>query len=307
MTAYIAPDVGEVSHQTDLTYNDAQELLRVDRPDGKFIEYGYDYAGRLGSITTTQGVYLYDYDVSTGNLNSMTTPGGGQVRYDYNNYLINKTTWTGMVAGTVERTYDANGRVDSLGVNGSDVVSFQFNEDGQLTQAGVLNISYDTQTGLLTGTDAGMASDALGYNSFGEALNYTMQYNGGDVYAEVYSYDDLGRISTKTETINRVATTYGYTYDLAGRLSQVRQNGALIADYSYDVNGNRLAETIAGLNGTYDDQDRLLTYGPNTYNYTANGELTRKVNGGQTTAYQYDEFSNLISVTLPDTTPMSLS
>ena len=54
------------------------------------------------------------------------------------------------------------------------------------------------------------------------------------------------------------------------------------------------------VNGTYDDQDRLLSYGNATYIYTANGELKTKKVGTQITTYDYDELGNLIGVALPD-------
>jgi YD repeat-containing protein len=49
----------------------------------------------------------------------------------------------------------------------------------------------------------------------------------------------------------------------------------------------------------YDDQDRLLQYGPNSYAYTANGELATKTVGTTTTTYTYDELGNLTRVVLP--------
>jgi RHS repeat-associated protein len=53
---------------------------------------------------------------------------------------------------------------------------------------------------------------------------------------------------------------------------------------------------------TYDDQDRLLTYGPFTFTYTANGDLESKTNGKTTgvTNFEYDVFGNLVTVGLPD-------
>ena len=47
-----------------------------------------------------------------------------------------------------------------------------------------------------------------------------------------------------------------------------------MSDYSYDSNGNRLSVARPGgtETGTYDDQDRLTTYGTLTYAYTSNGE-----------------------------------
>jgi RHS repeat-associated protein len=69
---------------------------------------------------------------------------------------------------------------------------------------------------------------------------------------------------------------------------------------------NRLSATTPSgtVTATYDDQDRLQTYGDFSFVYTANGELQSKTNGvtAQTTLYQYDVLGNLLSVTLPSGT-----
>jgi RHS repeat-associated protein len=98
-----------------------------------------------------------------------------------------------------------------------------------------------------------------------------------------------------------MTTIYGYTYDTAGRLTEVTHNGNTIATYVYDTNGNRVSKTAPGgtVTGSYDDQDRLLTYNGNTYTYSANGELQSKTVGAQTTSYGYDVLGNLRTATLP--------
>ena len=55
---------------------------------------------------------------------------------------------------------------------------------------------------------------------------------------------------------------------------------------------------------TYDEQDRLLSFGHQSagytrYTYTAAGELLSKATGPDTTRYLYDPLGNLVSVTLP--------
>src|SRR5262249_47804434 len=92
--------------------------------------------------------------------------------------------------------------------------------------------------------------------------------------------------------------------DLAGRLADVKKDGVLVAQYAYDANGNRLSFTgsSGAVTGTYDTQDRLLTYGTNVYTYTANGELQSKTDTAtrQTITYTYDALGNLTAVKLPD-------
>ena len=101
-----------------------------------------------------------------------------------------------------------------------------------------------------------------------------------------------------------------YEYDIAGRLWQVWRNSAeggsasggdtLISQYSYDANGNRVSRSFASRtdSGSYDAQDRMLTYGNASYVYTRNGELKGKIEGSDTTHYTYDYFGNLISVSM---------
>jgi RHS repeat-associated protein len=183
-------------------------------------------------------------------------------------------------------------------------VNFQYDLDGLLTQAGLLNLSRDSQNGLLTGMALGNITDALGYNGFGEVAVYQAAYSGAGIFSDNYTRDDLGRIIQKNETIDGATHTYAYMYDQAGRLTNVSEDGVMVSQYIYDANGNRLSYTsLSGtISGSYDNQDRLLQYGTTTYNYTANGELLNKTNGSQTTTYQYDVLGNLRNVTLPDGT-----
>jgi RHS repeat-associated protein len=144
----------------------------------------------------------------------------------------------------------------------------------------------------------------LTYSGFGELATYAAARGGTGLYNVTYTRDNLGRISQLVETIGGVNTTYGYVYDSAGRLSSVTRNGAAFEAYTYDANGNRLTAAVNGVNatGTYDNQDRLLTYGGATYAYNANGDLVSKTQGGQTTSYSYDELGNLTQVVLPSGT-----
>ncbi len=92
--------------------------------------------------------------------------------------------------------------------------------------------------------------------------------------------------------------------DLAGRLQSVQLDAAAHESYSYDANGNRLTvvKPSGTTSATYDDQDRLLTYGPWTYTYAPNGELRTKSNSttGQSWTFGYDVFGNLKRVDLPN-------
>jgi RHS repeat-associated protein len=153
------------------------------------------------------------------------------------------------------------------------------------------------------GSILGVVSDAVTYNAFGEPATYTAHANATVLYAlDPSQRDQLGRITTKVETVEGASTTWGYTYDLAGRLEAVTQDGALLRHYTYDANGNRLSESATSTYpiAVYDGQDRLAAYGSTSYMYNNDGSLTVKNTASGTTTYSYDARGSLRSLTLPD-------
>ncbi|MCA9996328.1 MAG: hypothetical protein KDE56_11305 [Anaerolineales bacterium] len=300
LTAYNAPPVaGGGSNQTRYSYNHAQQLTQVVRPDGLTLDYGYDAAGRLGTVTVPNGSYSYSYSPTTGQLASLSDSDGGALSYRYSGELLTQVNWTGAVNGFVGYGYDAGARLRQLNINGV-ITNFSYDADNMLTQAGDLTLTYDPASGLISGSTQGVVSDSWQFNAFAELSGYTATVGGSSRFQTQYSRDALGRITQKVEVVNGTTTTTDYAYDAAGRLWQVWQNGVLQATYSYDPNGNRLSD--GSNNATYDDQDRLLTYGTASYTYTANGELLTKMQGGQTTTYDYDVLGNLRGVGLPNGT-----
>lgn len=301
---YVPPDVGAGTNRTLYAFNADKQLTSITRPDGKTVALGYDTAGRLSTVDMTRGQTTYAYNGTTGKLATITAPDGGALAYTYDGSLLTGVDWTGAVAGSVTRTYDNNFRLTSNKVNDANAITFQYDNDSLLIGAGSLTLNRNSQNGLLTGASLGNVTDALSYNGFGEVASYSAAYSGSTVYAVQYTRDKLRRITGKSETLNSVTTTFAYTYDTAGRLTQVTQNGVTASTYTYDSNGNRLSGPGLSTVPTYDAQDRLLTYGNAAYAYTANGELLTKTVGAQTTSYEYDELGNLLHLTLPDGTQL---
>ena len=292
-----ATDTGTVN--TVYEYDLDKALTRITRPDGLTLGFTHDSAGRLAKLTTPDGDTAYAYNATTGKLASITVPDGGKLAYAYSGALPTETAWTGGVAGKVGFAYDNDLRVKSVSVNGADSIAYGYDADSLLTQAGDLALTRDAQNGLLTGTALGKLADTLSYNGFGEVATYEAKIDGGSLFKTDYTRDKLGRITRKVETLGATVNTYDYGYDPAGRLVEAKLNGVVQRTYGYDDNGNRIKLNGADI-GSYDAQDRLLTYGGASYAYTANGELKSKTLSGQTTGYVYDVLGNLRKVTLPD-------
>src|SRR5439155_21884762 len=59
MASYEPPNVGAGTNQTHYTYNFDRQLTRESRPDGRSIDFDYDIAGRLSSLSTARGSINY--------------------------------------------------------------------------------------------------------------------------------------------------------------------------------------------------------------------------------------------------------
>jgi RHS repeat-associated protein len=313
-TPPVVPGTGPTYYMYDADHR----LSIVTRPDGGTVKYTYEHGGRLYSVVTPTATLTYSYSPTTCNLATVTSSGGEQLTYGYNGSLLTSTTWTGPVAGSVSHVYDNNSWVKSESITGGTSIALNHDDDGLLYNAGALTLNRTANNGLITGTTIGGASDTRGYNSYGELASYTASYKGTPIYSFELTRDNLGRITTKSETIGGQTTTYEYVYDLSDRLVSVSPSASFAGSpatwYTYDSNSNRLTKRVGNVwvqgNFSYDAQDRLIGIGPasyfgsTSYTYTANGELASKTHGGLT-SYQYDVFGNLLAVTLPDGTKIN--
>jgi YD repeat-containing protein len=301
------------------------------RPTGDVITRTPDSAGRLDTVAFPGGSLDYDYYASeltnaAGNLSDLRGPYGTDLHFTYDGMLQKSVTWSGDVAGSVAWDYntDFNKILETVtGASGSAQAVFGYDADQLLTCASpttcappgadALRLIRGTQNGLITSITLGNTSEALTYNSVGELATQVATYLPSTPLVDITYYgagaaarDALGRIVQKTEVIGGITKVYGYTYDHLRRLTDVTLDGSTIEHFDYDANGNRTLgfNAAAGTTyaGVYDDQDRLLSYGPFDYTYTANGELETKTTPATSEQwiFDYDALGNLLTVGLPN-------
>ncbi|MBI4701386.1 MAG: hypothetical protein HY744_09540, partial [Deltaproteobacteria bacterium] len=300
---YIAPDAGQGPALTQFRYDADRRPVTVTRPDGSPVALGYDAAGRPNSVVLPTGTIALGYDPATGRLATATGPSGASLSFEHDGRLLTRTAWSGAIAGSVERSYDAFFRLASERVNAGDPVSLHYDDDGLLTGVGILALSHQQSTGLLAGASIGNVAATLARDAYGALSSFSASFGATPLLSTSYERDGLGRIVRRAEAIQGQARVTEYAYDSVGRLVSVRTDGSLSAEYQYDENGNRvLAHTPSGTpQGVYDAQDRLLEYGSWAFSYTPNGELRTKTNTatGEAITYSYDALGNLLAVTLP--------
>ncbi len=310
--SYEPPDAGTATGLSGQSY-DLDRAPRVSTlMDGRKVDIAYDSAGRVDAVTIARGSYDFLYSPVDGKLDGTTNPEGDLVAMGYDGPLVTDVTWsaasgTGHPGASVSFGYDNHFRVTSIGVDSEVPVLYSYDQDGYITAAAGMTVTRDAGNGLLTGTSitsgSGNVTTSRAHNDFGEAITMNATYAGGDL-GFAFSYDVDGRIGSRQETSGASSTAQTYEYDLRGRLTDVYVDSVLTYEYDYDANGNRVDYTgpDGTVSATYDAQDRLLTYGANSYTYNDHGQVLTKTDVSGTTTYDYDELGNLVSVTLPDST-----
>ncbi|MCP4661438.1 MAG: RHS repeat protein, partial [bacterium] len=302
LSTYAPPAIDLPESASRFSYNLDRQPVILARPDAKAAELSYDPAGRLESVTLPNGELSFTYSEDTGLLADASSPYGVDLSYGYDGFVIASTAWSGAVAGSVERTYNDDLRLAVRTVNNTQPIDFSYDDDALLVRSGDLVIERSPANGLITGTTLGRITTGLSYNEFGEPTGLVAAFDSTELLNLSFEHDKSGRITRLTEAGGGWMTEIEYIYDDAGRLIEVLQDDSSTAEYVYDANGNRTAliDVSGTTTATYDDQDRLLTFGDVTYEYSANGELLRKLQKDQSMAFEYDVLGNLLSVTLPD-------
>ncbi len=320
---YMPPALtGVDSTATRYEFNGDRQLTRAIRADGSVISLAYDATkARLDSVTVARGKHVLTYSGSTGQLSTLVSPDTVTLTYAYDGPLVTSEQWSGAIPGgqarAVSREYDLDFRPLGETVTGTSAVAYEYDDDGLLTAAGDLVIHRRAEDGAMDSTHVsgggGSIESSLDYDpDHGELRNPRYVHNSqGVLFQQSLERDVLGRITHVTELAFGTSREWRYRYDVAGRLygALLGVGGATpetLATYSYDANGNRTRVVHFSSNtpttidsAYYDAQDRLTSSGTTQFEYTAAGELVRRIEtGGDTTSYAYDALGNLTSVRL---------
>lgn len=285
-----------------VTYDRDHRPKAASRPDESRTTFSYDNAGRLAGFVDADGTTSYERDAS-GRV-TRAARGDRVLATTFDGALPLTTTTSGPFASSLTRSYDHRWRVAGVTIAGTPTVDYAYDADGLATRVGELALELDGPTGRLAGTTLNNVSSTHAFDELGEPRSTSYIGPNGTLLGNTLTYDAAGRITSKTETVLGVSTTYSYIYTASGRLASVSKEGFPDATYAYDAQGNRTATRATGQpqqSATVDEQDRLLTQGTLSFSYDANGQRTKTSDNatGKDTTYGYDAQGNLIRVSLP--------
>ncbi|MFE4632726.1 LamG-like jellyroll fold domain-containing protein [Streptomyces sp. NPDC056773] len=295
------------------TYDAAGQPVSELLPAGVKRERTYDALGRLtaetgsGTAAATRPRTL-SYDLA-GRMTGSGTDGilsGNTYAYNDRGQLLNADGPSGKSAYTHDADGNMTARTDAAGTT-----AFTYDLGGRLT----------TTTDPLTGTQVQTAYDAAGRptqdqyarpgtdGTYTTTANRTYTYDGlgrltqdavarttgTAVQGQSYDYDLADQLVKKTTTGTAGAATNTYTYDLANRMTSW-SDGTTTTPYEWDKSGNLTKRGT--LTGTYDERNRLQTWGTESYNYSARGTeqtITDSADANATRQIKSDAFERTVT------------
>ncbi|HEX3149487.1 MAG TPA: RHS repeat-associated core domain-containing protein [Gemmataceae bacterium] len=257
-TDYVYDDRGNLVSATDasgtttLTFLANDLLGQVTYPDGRFLQFTYDKAGRRSSSVDQDGfriTYVYDAAGQLGGLRDSAKAYIVKYHYDKAGQIIRKEHANG-TSSTYD--YDPTGRLVRLtNQGGGQAVNSQF------------DYTYDAAGRVATMTTDG-ATTAYGYDLTGQLVSVVAP--GRTI---TYTYDAAGNRTSVTD--NGVTTNY-----VVNELNEVAAIGG--TTFTYDADGNRTSTTDVA--------------GTTTYAWNDLNQLTSVTAPMDTFAYAYDVFDH---------------
>jgi RHS repeat-associated protein len=320
---------------TSYAYDNAGRKTSETDALGHVTNYTYDAAGNLTAISGVKGSFQYAYD-NARNQVSMTDGNGNTTQYQYDaRKRLTVTTYPDQTTKT--NAYDGPGNLISVTDQAGNQVQYTYDAANQLASVVQVNSPNSSANTTIYGYDANgnpmLLEDANTHatvNYFDLADELTQKTLPDGTLSESRTYDNNGNLATATH-FNGVTTTY--TYDQLNRLLSRSTPGEAPVSFTYTATGKR--QTMSDASGTttytYDNMDRLTAKatpeGTLNYTYDAAGhvasiassntngasmsytydDLNRltavvdgNLNGSGTTAYTYDNASNVATVTYPN-------
>ena len=280
-----------------LAYDAQARLATVTDPAGRRATVAYDASGRVGSVSTDDGRSV-SYGYVSGRLASVTDVGGKTWRYTYDaggrlativDPLGHTLVTSAYGADGTRAVADGRGREDDavlLGSGDGDCRGHRCERRrlearlrrgharaGDRPAGRGYRLDHDVDLNTVAVTSPSAERSTMIYDAAGNLLAATAPASLGNAQKR-FAYNTR---NDPTQVTDARGTVTSYTYTPHGNTETVRQDGVLVASYSYDAGGRVLTATDG--NG----RTTAYTYAP------ASGYLASVTDPlGNETTYTYD-------------------
>lgn len=324
------------------TYDGNGNRLSVKDGLGRTVRYTYDGLNRKTSETLPSGSKTsYTYDANS-NLLSVADALSNQTQYTYSS-LNQQLSHIDALNAKTTFEYDGNGNLVKATDANNNTTTWAYdalNRNTNITFANGTSLAYnyDVLGNVIESKDRAQQATQYAYDALGRLLNKTYADKSQDVFAYdalgqllkavnkdatvTFAYDQAGRVLS--ETLNGKTTSFGYdiaagkrtyTYPSGMKVEEqlnardlivtLLQNGAEAANMTYNVAGQKTAQTYANgitTNYTYNqngwleqiaDANSILNL---KMSYDAIGTITKRedlLNVERSESYSYDAISQL--------------
>lgn len=252
-----------------------------------------------GPISGSSDAVTRSYD-ALGNLISVKNGLGHEVKYQNHTGIGHPRRIIGVNGDITDYAYDARGRVTQVRTYPNESTAFQ------------VSYTYNS-AGLLYTTE--FSDGRMYYYSYDSARRLVNVYEvfGNKIYDRSYSYDNSSNVTwsdySESSLMYILISSTHLLYDELGRVRARLGNSGQDIRYTYDLNGNVIAEDRNGrvTSLTYDALNRLASSvdpegGSTWFSYDAEDRLIQvRDPRNLVTFYAYDGFGQLWAQVSPDT------
>ncbi|MGF6349825.1 RHS repeat-associated core domain-containing protein [Variovorax sp. W2I14] len=233
------------------SYEGNYEIKTYTGPDGATIEYGYDDAGVLESLTIPGAGTLSVTEWQWFAPKKVVLPGGTEQRMEFDAYQgLTRLKVVNPAQATVFELQNKFGKLSEVTQSSIDGNTFDYTLDdaGQLKALGASALSGRSEAFTIDANSNRLTHSKTGSGTwvYDSASQLTQRPAAGGAGTVSYEYDASGNLTQKIDTSKtEPARTTRYTWDALTRLTEVHDGaGDLIARYQYDPFDRRIRKEL---------------------------------------------------------------
>ena len=301
----LVKEIRPEGEETSYAYDAGGNLVeKIDAKDQR-THYVYDDAGQLEQInyyaasTNTTPVKTVDFSYdSMGNLTGYDDGiTSASYEYDQAGRKVSATVDFGAFEKTYSYTYLKNGAKKRFTAPNGVTYGYQYDNNRltgvEIPDTGFITINEYTWNRPASVTLPGGSTRSYEYDALMRIKQITAKDPAdNDILNYQYDYDRMDNITDKITEHG----DYGYDYDDIYRLTHADNPELADESFTYDSVGNRLTSADTSGSWDYNQNNELLGYNDIEYDYDANGNMTKKIAGGDVTTYVYNTENRLTEV-----------